>query len=450
MRVCPNEFKRLKQVESLLKPHFSYFGVNKKQEITRLLYEISKREGIPPAKIIAKDGRGDYDSLKSFLLKRRYPFASLQARPLNPHLPKIELNPAQQANLRERRFYPKNIYVEKKAAGFFLAKHLKTLFPESHFQEIGFFKEYIREHAPLGVKDYNSRQDTLFIVNENYDFFKSCPCSRRALNCGYHIFNLGFGCIYECNYCFLQGYTNVPGITLTANIDKFFDQFNLYKRKGMRLGTGEFSDSLALDEITEYSLPLAEFFREQKGVTFEFKTKSTRIENLIKSKASRNIVVSWSLNPQKIIDENEFFTPSLNERLEAAAKSAQAGYKVGFHFDPIIYFDRWEKEYAWVIENLFTKIEPRDIAWVSLGVFRLSPGLRQVIERRFPGNTILNEELLPGFDNKLRYPYALRYSLYEKMLAILTQRAKPFNVYLCMEEPLMWKELKLINNKFPE
>ena len=443
MRVCKNEFERLTQVESFIKSHFPYFGVNKKQEITRLLYEISKKNNISPAKIIEKNEVRDYESLKKSLLKGRYPFASLQSEPLKPHLPKIELKASAQCDFRKKIFYPKNIYVENKVSGSYLACRLKAVFPKAHFYEIGSLKEYILAHAPFGVKDYNRRQDALFIVNENYDFFKNCPCTHSALNCGYHIFNLGFGCIYECNYCFLQGYANAPGIILTANIEKFFDEFNAYKRNGMRLGTGEFSDSLALDEITEHSLALIEFFREHKGVTFEFKTKSVKIENLMKSKASRNIIVSWSLNPQKIIDGNEFLAPSLNERLEAAAKCARAGYRVGFHFDPIIYFNSWEKEYASVVENIFSKIEPRDIAWISLGTFRFSPSLRQVIERRFPENTILNEELLLGFDNKLRYPYALRYLLYKKMLTMLRQQSKQLKVYLCMEETPMWKELNL-------
>ncbi|HAH20181.1 MAG: hypothetical protein A2Y00_10425 [Omnitrophica WOR_2 bacterium GWF2_43_52] len=443
MRVYKNEFERLKLVESFVKSRFPYFGVNKKQEITRLLYEISKRENIPPLRIIEKEGEGDYESLKKRLLKKRYPFASLQSEPLTPHLPKIELKPSFRRTLQNRKFYPRNIYIEKKAAGSFLARRLKTLFPKARFREIGLLKEYVRTHSPFGVKEYNRRQDTLFIVNENYDFFKNCPCTCQALNCGYHIFNLGFGCIYECDYCFLQGYANVPGIILTANMDKFFDEFKVYKRNGLRLGTGEFSDSLALDEVSGYSPALVDFFREQKGVTFEFKTKSVKIGNLLKVKASRNIVVSWSLNPQKIIAENEFFTPSLNERLEAAAECARAGYRVGFHFDPIIHFDGWEKEYALVIESLFAKIAPKDIAWISLGTFRFSPGLKQVIERRFPQNTILNEELLLGFDNKLRYPYALRYRIYEKMLSLLRHHSKELNVYLCMEEPRMWKELKV-------
>ncbi|MFH1245662.1 MAG: hypothetical protein V1662_04180, partial [Candidatus Omnitrophota bacterium] len=273
-------------------------------------------------------------------------------------------------------------------------------------------------------------------------------CTKGALGCGYHILNLGFGCIFDCDYCFLQGYVNSRGIILSSNIDSFFEKFSCYKKAGMRMGTGEFSDSLVLDEITRYSIPIIEFFRKQENVVFEFKTKSVNVKNILEARHSGNIVVSWSLNPQSVIDENEFFTPSLKQRLTAALKCVEAGYKAGFHFDPVIYFDSWEKEYALLIEDLFTKIKPKHIAWISIGTFRFSPALKQVIERRFPENSILNEELLLGFDNKLRYPYQLRLGIYKKMIELLTKHSSKLNLYLCMEDISMSNALKLTMPEF--
>lgn len=444
MRVYQKECQRLNQAEAFVKSSFPHFGINKKQEVIRLLYEISKREGVLPSEIVAVKERGDYDVLKKELLGKRYPLSSLGTQALTPHLPKIGLKASEGVSLKKKKFSPQNIFTEKKAAGSRLVTRLKNVFPQARFTEIGSLKEYIRDSAPFTVEKYNKRQDTLFIVNENYDFFKGCPCTCAALHCGYHLFNLGFGCIYECSYCFLQGYTNSPGIILTENIDAFFKEFSAYKRRGLRLGTGEFSDSLALDAVTEYSIPLVEFFRKQEEVSFEFKTKSTMIENLLAAPSGPNIVISWSVNPQEIIEENEFFTPSLEERLLAAQKCAAAGYRVGFHFDPIIYFPGWEKHYASVIENIFSRIKPKDIAWISLGTFRFSPGLKQVIERRFPTNKILDAELLLGYDNKLRYPYGIRYEIYRKILAQLRHYSREVNrIYLCMEEIRMWKDLNL-------
>lgn len=441
------EILRLKKALLTVEKTFSSFGVNKKQETLRLLYEISKRENISPLKIVKK-APCDYDGLKRYLVKRRYPSACLEKTAIKPYLPKIELHPSDAASLTEKKFYPKKVFVEDSARDSWLARRFKLLFPRADFIGMSSLKDCVGSRGGFSIEDYNARRDTVFIVNEKYDFFKRCPCTRSAVTCGYNIFNLGFGCIFECVYCYLQGYANNRGIILPANLEDFFGKFPPIREGNMRVGTGEFSDSLALDAITEYSIPIVEFFRKKRNVVFEFKTKSCVIDNLLKTEHKGNIAVSWSLNPQEIIAENEFFTPPLIERLKAARKCADAGYKIGFHLDPVIYSNGWRKRYQLLIEALFDKISPRRIAWISVGTLRFAPSLKTVIERRFAGNRILEEELLPGYDNKLRYRPSVRQDIYKEMLRSIFKHSRRLNVYLCMEDALMWKELKLRKPRF--
>ena len=140
-----------------------------------------------------------------------------------------------------------------------------------------------------------------------------------------------------------------------------------------------------------------------------------------------------------VIEENEFLAPSLYERIKAARLCTEAGYKVAFHFDPVIYFEGWEKEYKNVIDLLFSTINPKHVAWVSIGTLRFNPAVKQVIERRFPANKILDEELVPGFDGKLRYPHFIRQDIYKSMLNMLSKHSRKLPVYLCMENPSAWK-----------
>jgi spore photoproduct lyase len=208
----------------------------------------------------------------------------------------------------------------------------------------------------------------------------------------------------------------------------------------MRIGTGEFSDSLMLDHLTEYSLPIVEFFKGQKDTLVEFKTKSANVGNLLRAPHGGNIIVSWSLNPQRIIDEAEWGAVALEERIGAAARCAGAGYKVGFHFDPIFHFAGWGKEYGTVIDLLYGSIKPDDIGWVSLGTFRFTPDLKRIIENRFPENRILDTELLPGFDGKLRYPRGVRHEIYRTLAQMLLKHSRAVPIYLCMEDRGMWDD----------
>ncbi|MFH1578010.1 MAG: spore photoproduct lyase family protein [Candidatus Omnitrophota bacterium] len=451
MQTHKKELRRLNSARESTTSFYPHFGKNKKQEIIRLLYEISKREGGSPLNIIQgasrlisnKSSPRIFPILKKHLLKLRYPYSFSENTPPRAYLPKLDLKDSWVCSLQEKAFYPKNILIEKKASDSYLIGRLKQHFPKAKFSQIQSFKKYRHSQQGDAIKSYNKRRDTLFVINELFDFFKKCPCTKGANGCGYHIFNLGFGCIFECSYCYLQRYTNSPGIIIPANINTFFDRLASYKRSRMHIGTGEFLDSLALDNITGFSVEIAEFFKNHTAMTFEFKTKSANIGNLLKIKPARNIVISWSLNPRRIIKENEFFTPGLEQRLKAAQKCAKAGYRIGFHFDPVVYYPQWHNEYNALIELLFDHLNPKDIAWMSIGTFRFKPGLKQVIERRFPENKILNQEMVLGFDNKLRYPHTIRYEIYLKMLDMLRQHNKKLKLYLCMEEALIWKKLKL-------
>jgi len=426
---------------------FKNFGVNKQRETVRLLYEICKREGTGYRDILPSIKEGEYSKVKKTLIKRRYPNAHMKGRALKLYLPQLEIYPGGELKIEKKfKLYPSNVFIEDAVSNSYIVSRFREHFPKASFKRIDSLKDYVRGRA-FTIKDYNSRRDNFFIVREKYDFFKDCPCTSKAIFCGYNIFNLGLGCIYDCSYCYLQEYLkNSPGIIIPANLKDFFSRFNA--RSGIksgifnqpRVGNGEFADSLALDGITEFSGQIIEFFRKKPHIFFEFKTKSNNIENILKTKPVSNIAVSWSLNPQKIIDENEFYTASLAQRISAAKECANAGLKVGFHFDPIIYYPHWEIDYENLINNLFDKIPDKSIAWISLGTLRFNPSLKKTIENRFPENKILDAELTLGFDKKLRYYQDLRIIIYKKMKDWIRKRAGNIPIYLCMEEREVWKE----------
>ncbi len=453
MRDYQKESERLNRARNLVGDNFPHFGVNKNREIVRLLYEISKREDILPESIIPYDCPAGFNPLKGYLLKRRFPMAMREETDFRPYLPGFELTPDNVLQLRTGSLSPRRIYIEEEVRESSLAAAFLAAFPEAVSSVIPDMKGFLAGYTGRGIPEYNKRSETIFIIQEERDFFKRCPCTGRAVPCGYNVFNLSFGCIYECTYCYLQEYTNTPGLIFPANVDHFLDRFLSFRdlpathswRRGtrLRLGTGEFSDSLMLDDLTGYSLPLVEFFRGRDDVIFEFKTKSVNIENLLKVKGDENIVVGWSVNPQSIIDSNELYSAPLEARIDSARRIVEAGYRVAFHFDPIFYYNGWKDEYREVIDRILGVINPEKIAWISLGTLRFKPSLKKIIEARFPGNDILDAEMVLGFDDKLRYPARLRSMIYRNLIDALTRHNRNLPIYLCMEERSMWEELKL-------
>jgi DNA repair photolyase len=85
------------------------------------------------------------------------------------------------------------------------------------------------------------------------------------------------------------------------------------------------------------------------------------------------------MNPQGVIDTDEHGTASLEERLRAARRCQEAGYRLGFHFDPMIEYPGWEDDYRRLVEEIFASVDWRRISWLSLGVLRQTPGLKRTM-----------------------------------------------------------------------
>ena len=199
------------------------------------------------------------------------------------------------------------------------------------------------------------------------------------------------------------------------------------------------TDSLALDEAIPYSEYLVPFFREKKNAVLELKTKSASVENLLKQEGTMNVIVSWSLNPQETIDREEKGTASLEERLDAARLCQDRGYRIGFHFDPILLFPGWEQAYETVVNALFDKIDPSAIEWISLGSFRYRAGLKPIAKARHKDTRLFTGEHVQCEDGKYRYLRLLRNHAYKTLQNMLKRRSENLCVYLCMETKEIWE-----------
>jgi len=423
---------------------------NQSQEITRLFQEIRCRDGLSDDDIIAlitqdkaiekNNGKGVFLAIKQKLIAQRFPLATNHGR-IAPH--KVYLPPVRPALSGTIRpivpFSPQRIYVEQGAGQDYLSQRFRALFPSALWEEIESLKKYLQQH-PFRLNQL--KQPALFLLREHWDFIKPCPCTAGHVSCNYWIFNLGFGCPYDCSYCFLQQYTNAPGILLPSNLDDFFNRFaDFIKRfsRPIRVGTGEFCDSLALDHLTGYSTQLVDFFRHQP-VLFELKTKSDNIAKLLTVAAAPNIVIAWSLNPQAVIDQEEFGAASLAARLKAAAAVQRHGYSLAFHFDPIIPAPGWEDSYQEVLELLYQHITP-PVRWISLGTLRGTRALKTIAEQRFPESSIWYGELLLGRDKKLRYAQSFRKDIYRRLCQLIRKFDAKTPLYLCMEDDACWQTM---------
>jgi spore photoproduct lyase len=277
-------------------------------------------------------------------------------------------------------------------------------------------------------------------------FFKPCPATREYTCCEYQVLNIGMGCPMDCVYCILQAYLNNPWISFFVNIEDLFTEldqaFAASPDTFFRIGTGEFADSLALDSLTAFSPVLVNYMRDRQHAVLELKSKSVVIDNLKGLDHGGRTVVAWSLNSPPIMEHEEIRTASLEERLAAAARAADWGYRLAFHFDPIIRHDGWQDGYRSTIRRLFEVVPADHIAWISLGALRYLPSLKAIAGSRFPGSTFFYEEFIDGLDGKSRYFRSQRVEMYKLIADELARHAAPATcIYFCMESDNIWQEV---------
>ncbi|MCL1980074.1 MAG: radical SAM protein [Proteobacteria bacterium] len=277
-------------------------------------------------------------------------------------------------------------------------------------------------------------------------FFKPCPGTREYRCCDYQVLNIGMNCPMDCVYCILQAYLNNPWLSFFVNVEDLFAELDrelaAQPHRFFRIGTGEFTDSLALDSLTRLSPRLVAYMAGQANAVLELKTKSASIAHLEGLDHRGRTVVAWSLNSPSIMVREEIRTATLDERLRAAAQCADWGYSLAFHFDPIILHPGWQDGYRATIDRLFTMVPAEAIAWISLGGLRYLPPLKRIAAARFPASRFFYQEFIDGLDGKRRYVRPRRVEMYRLLADALNQKIHSRTcLYFCMENDTIWREV---------
>jgi spore photoproduct lyase len=296
------------------------------------------------------------------------------------------------------------------------------------------------------VENLTAGKRQLYLCRNRGVFFKPCPGTREYQCCDYQVLNTGTNCPIDCVYCILQAYLNTPWLTFYVNIDQLFTELDgtlaANPHRFFRIGTGEFTDSLAIDRLTGLSRRLVNFIGQQSNAVLELKTKSAVIDNLANLQHNGQTIVAWSLNSPFIMKGQEIRSATLHERLDAAKTCARWGYKLAFHFDPIIDHPNWQEGYRETINTLFDVVPAEAIAWISLGALRFLPSLKEIGIKRFPASRIYFNEFIQGLDGKARYFRPNRVALYKFIYDRLQERAASSTcIYFCMESDEIWREV---------
>jgi spore photoproduct lyase len=266
-----------------------------------------------------------------------------------------------------------------------------------------------------------------------------CPvASERTVCCNLRTIDAVENCVFGCSYCSVQTFYT-DRIVFHEDFAEKLERIQIDPGRFCHFGTGQASDALAWGNKHGILDALCGFAATRPNVLLELKTKSDNVRHFLDHDVPFNVVCSWSLNPQTIIDHEEHFTANLERRLAAARAVADRGLGVAFHFHPMVHCQNWEREYAGLASELMQRFSADEVAFVSFGsVTLIRPVLRKVREL---GNAtrIHQMEFVPDPHGKLTCTDDVKV----RMFAAMREWFEPWRdrvfFYLCMEAACIWE-----------
>jgi len=187
--------------------------------------------------------------------------------------------------------------------------------------------------------------------------------SRTTNGCPmYWIFSVYAYCPYGCKYCYLsgtRGYLYCPAVKIFVNLPEIIGTIDWRARQcGQAVGfcIGKLQDGLALDPLTNFSSTLVPFFAQHRHAHQIVLTKSASVENLLELDHRQKTILAWSLLPPTIAACLEENVPSVDERIAAMKRCADAGYPVRAMLMPIVPHECWKDEYVTFVSELVERV----------------------------------------------------------------------------------------------
>ncbi len=252
------------------------------------------------------------------------------------------------------------------------------------------------------------------------------------------------GCYFSCAWCYLQGtyrfhpeWKKKPNIKDYAKTRLHLETLLHSKAEFEILNAGELSDSLITEHTDEaFSSLLGEIFstnNTQHRVLFL--TKSNRVDNILDQNLQKHLIMSFTMNADKVARAWERGAPSVDKRVKAAEKVFKAGYTTRIRIDPMVPIRNWERHYANLVDDIFADLTPER---TTIGSLR---GLQSTI------NQARDKSWVPYMTEKSNWgkkiALEVRHRMYSTILEYLRDEYDYERVALCKETKEMWGRLEI-------
>jgi spore photoproduct lyase len=322
-----------------------------------------------------------------------------------------------------------HIYIEREARTYALTESLLKKFPNAETVAIGNYKSVFNRPNQDFQLQKRSMKLVLAVKKDNY-LYEGSDFSQSMGHKHFYYNSLILNCVYNCDYCYLQGMYPSGNIVVFVNIVDFFDAVSeKLKKHAVYLAISYDTDLLAFENVVPYCSDWIDFARGHKDLTMEIRTKSMNYKAIRDYTPAANVILAWTVSPDIVAAQHEKGAPSLEQRLSAALQAARDGWNVRLCFDPIVMIPQWQTYYEGCIRRALSTIPADKIYDVSVGVFRMNAEYWQRIKKQRGDSAILHHPF--SLKNKsVSYSEKEEQSIYEFVSKILLEYLPKDRIYI--------------------
>lgn len=265
-----------------------------------------------------------------------------------------------------------HIYIEKEALNYEDTLLVLQKYPKSTRIIIDHYKDVFARRGQDWRLQKKSMNLILAVRKDQFLY----PGSEVTPDFGYRRFfynALVLNCIYDCDYCYLQGMFPSANVVMFVNNDDYIQHTIQELKNGpVYLALSYDTDLLAFEKIIPYSSRWIDTASQNPDLIIEIRTKSSNYRAINHHKPLKNVILAWTLSPDTISKLYEKKTPPLKSRLRALKSAMNDGWPVRICIDPIMRVKNWKDHYAELIRTIADNIPLNKINDFSVGVFRMS------------------------------------------------------------------------------
>ncbi|MBM7582596.1 spore photoproduct lyase [Caldicoprobacter guelmensis] len=265
-----------------------------------------------------------------------------------------------------------HIYIEEGATAYPVTQHVLSRFPRSIRVAIRHYKDvFNRPHQ--NFRRQKASPKLILAVKQEPFLYPGPEVCEDFGHPNFYYTSPVLNCIYDCDYCYLQGLYPSANIVIFVNIEDFFKAVDRKLESGpLYLCPSYDTDLLALEGIVPYASRWIEFAATRQDLVIELRTKSANYSAIAHLKPAEQVILAWSLSPGEVARRYERLAPPLKTRLTAIKAALQDGWQVRLCFEPLLKVYSWQHVYNEFLDEVFSILPAEKIFDANIGVFRMS------------------------------------------------------------------------------